>query len=183
MIKYLKYCLLPLMVLAFAAMMNGCGGGAEKTASLARLDSLQTALNKLETGLKSIDREQVKDNYVTVKDNLQKIYVIFQDDPLAVQEELLLNYEKMKVNLNRLVLDIDNIEKEIQFGLQQISIHKESLNKGDSRTEELQQYCRSESDAIRSLDLILGNKTKEWSNMQEQIKKYEPEIKNLLRKK
>lgn len=183
MIRTLKYSFLVISSLFIIIAFSGCGGTAQKTARITRLDSLEASLDHLESGLKDLDREQVKESYVSCKDNVQKLYVVFQKDPLAVDDKLMVQYEQLIINLNRLVLDIDNAEKEIQFGIQQIGVWRDAVKKGELQPEDFNQYCHNEGEAIHSLELILVTKSKEWSKMQEQIKKLDPEVKRLISKK
>ncbi|MHC1708376.1 MAG: hypothetical protein AB9842_12775 [Bacteroidales bacterium] len=167
------------LLLLLIVFMAGCGGTAQKSEKLTRLDSLEKALLSMEKSLKKINPEQVKETYVDCKENLQKIYMVFHKDPLAVEEDLLIQYERVNVGLNRLVLELDNAEKEIQFGIQQIASWKNSVIKGDASNEEFDHYCRLETAAIHSLELLMVSKASEWKKLQEKIKMLNPQVNKL----
>ncbi|GEM_PF-2145093 len=181
MLRQSKYILVLPAAVIILIWITACGGSAERTEKMSRLDSISNALTHLESSLKLLNAEQVKNTYVSCKENLQKLYVVFQKDPLIVDENVLIEYEKLKISLNKLVLDLDNAEKEIQFGLQQISTWQESVKKGGTDDEEFDQYCRSESLSIHSLELIMLTKTSEWEKAQHSLQKLEPEVKRLVK--
>lgn len=161
----------------------GCGSSGDKAEKQTRLDSLWNVLHQLEKNLDGLGRESIQETYLSCKENLKELHLVFQQDALAVDETQLLQYENLTVNLNHLVADIDNIEKEIQFAMQQIAEWNTSLQKKKVISEDFEHYVKTETEATRSLAMILNTKKQEWQNLQAQIKQLNPEIKKLIHKK
>lgn len=180
--KILSYCLGFFFSAVILLFLTNCSssGRADK---ITRLDSLATALNHIEKELNDLNRETVKDAYLNCKENLQQLHLVFQQNPLAVEESQLLQYESLTINMNRLVSDLDNIEKEIQFAVQQVTEWKNSVAKGAVSSEDFQQYCKTETEAIRSLEQILLTKKGDWQKDQAQLDNLNPVIKKLISKK
>lgn len=148
-----------------------------------QLDSLQTALSQLNEAYDKLDPKEIRKVSKECKQALEKVYEQFQSDPLAIEGDFILSLESYKLSLSHLVTDVDNLEAEMQFALQQVSQWKIKLQQDSASPEDFKQYYPSQVEAIHSLQRIVSYKNKEWIILQKKWEAFEPDIKKISKKK